>query len=346
MGFLDAVFGAKPDVADLEKFNLTDEQLKAIMGNIANFGQISNLGNMFQDYVLGQYEKAIPGFKDILAQGGSNVKEMVGKAGEFLKGMVPKDVEDFVKRSSAYQNLTSGTAGSAMGGANTARNLGLTSLGMIDKGAELEGLAGNALQRWAGLSGAQSMSNMLLTPKEQSDFDLKQAILQRNVQQQKNNVAAAPNPGLQQLNQWVEQLGGTIIASYLGKPGKGDYKTSYNADSYLGGNTADPMSDVSNPGYLMDGGGGDGGGGVDVAQNDPALSWLSKIAAPTGNSFATGVGTGLGYGMGGPASAPADYFASLLYNMANFDGNNRTDNSIPTASSNTSSSNVFNNYHF
>jgi hypothetical protein len=146
----------------------------------------------------------------------------------------------------------------------------------------------------------------------------------------------------------VEQLGGTIIASYLGKPGKGDYKTSYDAKS-LGADDNMQFGDAFGPQMdagLDDGSGGDGSGGVDVAQNDPALNWLSKIAAPTGNSFATGVGTGLGYGMGGPASAPADYFASLLYNMANFDGNNRTDNSIPTASSNTSSSNVFNNYHF
>ena len=294
MGFLDAVFGAKPDVADLEKFNLTDEQLKAIMGNIGNFDQISKLGNLFQDYVLNQYEHAIPGFKDILAKGGSTVETMMGKAGEMLQGLIPKDVEDYVKRSSAYQSLTSGTAGSGMGGANLVRNLGLTSLGMIDKGANLVGLAGNALQRWAGLSGAQSMAGMLLTPKEQADFDLQQAVLQRNVQQQKNNVAAAPNPGLQQLNQWIEQVGGTVVGSYLGaKPG-GNYKTSYDPNSMGAG--ADPMSDVSNPGHYVDTGGGGGGGAMDVAQGDQ----IGGIPVTRGASDAYSAGTGypseFGYG--------------------------------------------------
>lgn len=251
MSFLSDIFGSKPQIADYTPVDLQQEQLTALQGDIAAWPDIANLGNLFQQYMLNQYETAIPGFRDILKMGGQTTKDMLTQADQELKGQIPQDVMEQVQRSSAYQSLLSGTAGSGMARGLTARDLGLTSLDLIGQGAQLAGQAGNAAQRWAALSGAQMPEGMLVTPQQQAALDMQQNLIERNIQQQKFNVAAAPDPALQALNQWVEQVGGSIVASYAGggMGGKGNYATSYNPSSYGAGDISQGIGATGSPMY-------------------------------------------------------------------------------------------------
>lgn len=240
--FLDQVFGAKPQVAPYTPTLLGPEQLLALQNNIKAFPDITQLGNLYEQYMMSAFDKAIPGFSDMLAQGGALTQEMMGQIDPLLKGQIPQDVQDQIQRTSAYQSLMGGTAGSPMAGALTARDLGTTSLGLIGEGANLLGLAGNAAQRWAGLASGMIMSpsGMMITPQQQAQMDMQNRLYEQATKQFQYNVNAAPDPALQALNQWVEQVGGSVVSSYLGGGmggmgggGKGaNYATSYNPSQY------------------------------------------------------------------------------------------------------------------
>ena len=207
-------------VAGFDYLNLTEEQRKALEGNIANMPKIEELGNLFQQFYLDQMDTAFGGtgvFRDIMASGGRTTQEMLDTSEEMLHGEVPKDVQEAVQRSSAYQSLMGGYSGSQMSGANAARNLGLTSLAMINQGAGLQAQAGNAAQRWAALSGSGAMANMLITPAQQTDLDLKQAMIKHDIKQQKENIKAQRDPVIGGLSDIVE----TLTAAYVGSLGGG-----------------------------------------------------------------------------------------------------------------------------
>ena len=287
---LDSIFGGKPDIADYTDLNFGTEQNLALEDDLAAWGHISQLGSDFQKSYLSELNTAIPGFTDILAEGGTLTKQMESIAGTELSGQLPKDVMEQVQRSSAFQNLLAGGGGS-MANANTARNLGLTSLDLISQGAAM---SGNAAQRWGQLASASGagaasnvMSGMLQTPQQRAAFDKDQAMIQLALQQARNNRAAAPNPALQALNQWVEQVGGTAIGALVGaKPGT-NYKTTYDPTS-AGAPSSDWMNNVTQGG----GGGGGGGGivadpGAGVASSSLNMGGMMSPADPSSYSAAS-----------------------------------------------------------
>src|SRR5947208_4658536 len=154
----DLSFGQKPKVAPYKKVSLYQERTKALQENLKAFPEISKLGDQYQQYMVGQYEKLLPGFRDILKSGGATTQEMLDAAAPLLRGEIPKDVQEQIQRTSAYQSLSAGTAGSPMSRGLTARDLGLTSLNLINQGANLQGQAGNAFQRWTGIAGQTNMN--------------------------------------------------------------------------------------------------------------------------------------------------------------------------------------------
>ena len=152
MALLGDIFGEKPDIAPYVPTEFGPEQIKALKENISAFPWISQLGDLFQSYMTGAFNKAIPGFSDILAEGGKLTQQMQSTAAEELAGHIPKDVAEEVQRTSAFQNLLSG-GGGGMANANAARNYGLTSLDLISKGSQLQEQApapslGSQSQRW------------------------------------------------------------------------------------------------------------------------------------------------------------------------------------------------------
>jgi len=247
---LKMIFGTKPQIAGFEDVNLGDEQMKAIMANLKAFqsGNIQKLGNLYQDYMLNLYGRAGMDLKDLISKGSGTVSQMLGTAKEELAGAVPQDVQEFVRRATAQQNMGSGLFAGAMGAANWARNLGLTSLDMIQRGANLAGQAGNAAQRWAGIASGTMLpaSTYLINPMQQYESTLSNRLIQRQIQQERFNVAAAPNPIAKGLSDLVAYL----TASYIGHGAAGQppKATDYSGLTGAGG-------DMSNYANVFDAGG-------------------------------------------------------------------------------------------
>jgi hypothetical protein len=296
LDFLSGIFGKKPQIAEYTPVDLSEEQIKALQGDIEAWPQIQQLGSLYQQYMLGAYEKAIPGFKDILALGGKTTQQMLGVAGEELAGEIPEDVKAAVQRSSAFQSLMGGTAGSGMAGALTARDLGLTSLNLIQQGAQLAGQAGNAAQRWAALSGAQLPQGMLVTPQQQAELDMQQNLIKRNVLQQKYNVAAAPDPVMKGLSDIVENLTAAYLGGKVGSIGAGNAPATAaagNVSGAFGPQMETSFANTDASGNPM----GAGGGGYNAG-----------TAAPTAGVAYNPYNLGFNYGAGYPAANVNQYY--------------------------------------
>jgi hypothetical protein len=232
---LSDVFGAKPAVAPYTPTIFSDEQLKALTENLAAMPKISALGTQYYDYMSGAMERAIPGFADILKEGGTLTAKMESVAGQELAGQIPQDVVDQVQRSSAYQSLLSGTSGSQMASANLARNLGLTSLDLIGAGANLQGQAGNAAQQWSGLAARNIMNPaaFFISPQEQAAQTMQNNLYRQATQQLANNLAAAPSPVAKGVSDTIINLLGAYLGAGKGG-GAGGTAPSYSPSQYAG----------------------------------------------------------------------------------------------------------------
>ncbi len=283
---LSDVFGSKPAVAPYTPTDFSAEQTKALTENIGAFPDITQLGDLYQQYMLGGLNAQIPGFSNILASGGKTTQEMLDAAAPLLRGEIPQDVQDQVQRSTAYQSLMSGTAGSGMSRALTARDLGLTSLGLEQQGAQLATEGGNAAQRWAGLAEGTMLnpSSMLITPQQQAALTMQNNLYKQSTQQYANNVAASPDPVAKGISDTIMSL----VGAYLGH-GMGGGQSGGGGGGATGG------------------GGTPGGAGVASYQNfgyAPAVNTSADsgaFAATPSASFATQGGTDIygGYSGGG-----------------------------------------------
>jgi hypothetical protein len=195
------IFGSKPKVAPWENILLGQEQQKALGADIGAFPQISQLGDLYSSYLQDSISKVLPEYKNILAEGGQTTQDILQQADPLIKGEIPPDVAAAVQRSSAYQSLLSGTAGSQMAKGLTARDLGLTSLNLMQQGTQMAGQGANAMQRWNQIASGTvyDPSQMFVTPAQQAALDLKNEEMQQAVQQNRFNVAAAPSPEAQGL---------------------------------------------------------------------------------------------------------------------------------------------------
>jgi hypothetical protein len=194
----DQIFGKKPKVAPWQNVSIGPGALKT---NLADFPQISQLGDLYSNYLQDSISKVLPEYKNILAEGGQTTQDILQQADPLIKGQLPDDVKSAVERSSAYESLMSGTAGSSMAKGLTARDLGLTSLDLMKQGTSMAGQAGNAMQRWNQIASSTiyDPSQMFVTPAQQAAIDMKNEEMKQAVQQNRFNVAAAPDPTAQGL---------------------------------------------------------------------------------------------------------------------------------------------------
>jgi hypothetical protein len=108
--------------------------------NQANMQQLQSLLGQampgYQNFFSG-LQGTFGQMQDIWGQMRPNVTSMLG-------GQVPQDVQDQIRRNAAFTSLMGGSAGAGTGatGAITARDLGLTSLDLTEKG---QAMAGNLL---------------------------------------------------------------------------------------------------------------------------------------------------------------------------------------------------------
>lgn len=163
-----AVFGKKPAIAPFVPTDLGAEAGKAVDANSANFDSITEYLN-----------KIVPGFSDILSKGLSNTSSE-------LSGELPDDVKAQIMRSSAFQSLEGGFAGTGMAHGLTARDLGIASLNLTQTGA-------NAAQQWAGLA-EQAYSPFAVSTSEQAATTAANNAGTQATTQFGFNTVAAPNP--------------------------------------------------------------------------------------------------------------------------------------------------------
>lgn len=223
-GGRDKVFGTKPGVSDYTPTDLGTEAGKAARGNLANMPDIMAL-----------LEKIMPGYGEMLKQGGMTTNSL-------LRGEIPQDVQDQVRRSSAFKALGGGYGGSGMSRALTARDLGRTSLDMTQLGA-------NAAQRWAALAQG-SVAPWMTTGAQQGDMTMRNNLYQQATQQQKFNVLAAPDPGAAGQFNLQNALGSQAMSfgmgSAMGSMGGGQRTQqqqpapSYSSNPYQGINWQNP----------------------------------------------------------------------------------------------------------
>src|SRR5262245_29109321 len=134
MKLSEMIHGQKPEVAPFIPTDPLEQLNKLLKGEISSWDQITGLSDIYQKYMTGAFEEAIPGFTDILSQGGADISSLLSGAAPLIRGEIPEDVQKQVFRTNAYQTLMSG-GGAQFGRALNARDLGLTSLDLMTKGA-------------------------------------------------------------------------------------------------------------------------------------------------------------------------------------------------------------------
>lgn len=188
----------------------------ALAGREANFDRaaaIASKQNTFdQQEMERMLEQSIPGYKGIQAS-------RSGAAASFLKGDIPDDVRAQVFRKGAAKSLGGGYGGSDASRNLTARDLGLTSLDLIDKGQRysqsiIGGTPMARLSTTSELSGVNPGDVLGLRSKERSEkLGLKRASIE--------------GPGASDVwGDFATQTGGTLLGAGLGSLGGSSRKRS------------------------------------------------------------------------------------------------------------------------
>lgn len=164
----EEIFGRKPEVADYKPVDAGEEAGRAVKSNIANIGDIQVL-----------LERILPGYKNIVGQESENIQSL-------LRGEIPKDLQDSLRRTSAFKAFQGGYGGSGMSRALTARDFGKTSIDLMERG-------GNAAQRWMQTT-QNSVAPFMVTAPMQTEVTGRNNLYDQATQQFRFNVEAAPNP--------------------------------------------------------------------------------------------------------------------------------------------------------
>jgi hypothetical protein len=200
------LYGEKPVVPDL-----ADVQKKTIATNLAAIPNVEELGasiNKFNfEELQKMYRESVPGFADMMQTGGRQINSM-------LRGELPLDVQQQIKRSSGAKSFSGGFGGSPMAGAVEAQALGLGSLDVIREGL-------TSAERWMSsassrLPGLYDVSKMFFNPEDTFNRDWLAA-----------KVEAAPDPGKRGRFDSQMALIGEVLSIYGGGAG---YTGKYNAN--------------------------------------------------------------------------------------------------------------------
>lgn len=226
-GLLSA--GRKPRIPPFPSFQQAQET--AIRGNIAALGPATDLASqtnqLNEDELNRMLRAAIPGYDDMIARSGRIIQSQ-------LEGEVPADVARQINRKAAAASLAGGYSGSGMARNLEARDLGLTSYGLTEKGlsSSMQWIANSRQYRSAPL---MDITSMFITPQQQGEWEFNE--FQRDLLAA--GVRAMPDPRRAAIGGALINYGGARMAS-AGSGGGGG-----------GGGGMDMMS--------MFGGGGGGG---------------------------------------------------------------------------------------
>lgn len=186
-------YGDKPNIPLYQTTDPTVQAGKAVSGNLQNLGigeDLASKTNQYnEDEILKIFRQLNPSFDQTQANTQNNLLSM-------SQGILPQDVVDQEQRGNAAWGINSGVgSGSGMGGARSARNLGLTSLDLINKSVPL--ISGyNASERSTLMPKLYDPSQDFVSPETAISTDL---VNQGNLYQNnllKAKTDAAPDPAM------------------------------------------------------------------------------------------------------------------------------------------------------
>lgn len=232
MGLLSDLFGKRPKVPTLA--SLEEAQGKAVKQNVASFADIAKLATQVDSFNQQQLEdladRTLPG-------GRQKIQDIITSR---LAGEIPEDVARQIRQFGAERGVAGGYGGTQFGTNLTARDLGLTSLQVVDSGL-------SAAERWLASSRAPSfdITSMFITPAQKYQDQVNQ--FNRNFLE--NKIKASPDPGIRGAFDTGMQLVGMAMSAYGGGPG---YQGTYNPQSAYGG-FQPPESTQGSGGFYMGG---------------------------------------------------------------------------------------------
>ncbi len=271
--FFSELVGRKPNVPELKPVDLVEEQKKATAANIAIAPEAQKLAQLSQDQIRKMMEQAVPGFDAITGKVSGNIQSL-------LKGEIPLDVSQEVKRSGAARSLAGGFGGTDMARNLVARDLGLTSLDITQKGLSSAESWIREMEQLYSPSEA-IFTGMFITPQQ----EFAASVEERNMQFQRNwlenQIKAMPAPWAAAFKEAVQ----SAISIYSHTPAQ--------ANPYF-----------SKPGSMgnVDTGGGEergSGSGINWGAQDwssnpsPPTDWTSSDQAPAYDWSSMGAGVGM-----------------------------------------------------
>jgi hypothetical protein len=190
MGFLQDVFGGRPKYQRWQDVSLDKSQQGAIDANLAALPGMEKLAegvNVFNQEQLTQLLNSVmPGWSDMTKQAGKNI------ASE-LKGEIPTDVAQALQSSDAAKALTGGFGGSGLAGNLTARDLGITSLNLMQQGQ-------SSLESWSAMidqmfaPGMMNVGSMFISPQQEFESLFKNQMGKFGQSNMMAGAAAMPDP--------------------------------------------------------------------------------------------------------------------------------------------------------
>ena len=170
MGVISGLIRGEPTIPQLPTINLGTEQSKAISQNQAALPALEATAGQANQFSLQQLTQALmkldPGYAGQQAGLSADI-------GAELSGKIPEDVQNAIQENAAARSLGSGTEGSGMARDLVAKDLGLTSLNLIDKGI-------SSAESWMQTSAAiaeptqMNFGSMFVTPGGETSLDVEE----------------------------------------------------------------------------------------------------------------------------------------------------------------------------
>lgn len=209
-GSASDVYGRRPEVPGPIDYGAALRE--TIQQNISAIPGLEQLGTQATQLYSQMMETAYPGITNLKNLGTEQI-------GSFLRGEIPEDVRRQLQQISAEKSAASGTSGSPFSRALEARDLGLTSLSLIQGGL-------SAAERWIAQARSQTFdfSRMFYGPEDTQ----RQAEMEWQRQWLESQVSAAPDPEARGRFDSAMALLGMVLSAYGGGPGyQGTYRSPY-----------------------------------------------------------------------------------------------------------------------
>lgn len=182
-------FGKKPRIPDLPQISPEKVQAETIAANQAALPGAQQLATGINSFNVAQrldfLTKALS-----FAGGPGALGQVQSNIGAQLRGEIPTDVASQIQRNSAGKALQGGFGGgSALGRNLTARDFGLTSMGIQQQGL-------SNLTSFAGMADTPAFdyTSMFMSPQQRLEFAFKDRETKFNRELLHEQVSAAPDP--------------------------------------------------------------------------------------------------------------------------------------------------------